>query len=113
MNNLSYELRNYVTYLRRYLIEIDISNEEGTATYNEKEVTKEQVLFKTFVRIYNKNRELVMNTYFDTYSSFFVRDDIPIASISSRCNTLDSIIQNISNTLSIRIISFIEDNKWD
>lgn len=106
---LSYKLSNYSDKLRNYTIVIKLKKESDIAAFSEKEVVKEQVRLVAYIEIFDKNKQILAKKSIDSFSTYEVNDDVPFASISSKSETINVLINDISSSIASMVLSFLRD----
>lgn len=108
-SSISKILSPYKKKLSRYKIKIDIKEESGTEAYTEKEVVKEQKRIIAHIKISDSKHNEIFSNKVDSFASYEVNDSAPFASISSEKQATDSMLIDLSNNISMVILSFLKN----
>jgi hypothetical protein len=104
---LSNMLNRYSKELSIYKINIEIAEENNTAAYSEKKVIKEQTRIIGKIEIFDENYNNVLCKSIDSTATFEIDDNVPLANMFSKKQSIDNTISDIANNIALIIIDFI------
>jgi hypothetical protein len=114
---IEYSLRRHLSNklsrynLGKYKIKIIIEEESDVAAFSEREVVKEQKRLIACLVILDKNYNEICRTKTDSYSTYEVNDNVPLASMESEESTTNLLAQNLAEELERLIIKYVVHSK--
>ncbi|MDR1609734.1 MAG: hypothetical protein LBR78_02685 [Holosporales bacterium] len=94
-----------------YAINVTVEKHEAPVAFTEKEVAKEQIRLIAKIELYDSDYTKLAERKLDTFSTYDVCDTLPYADLASRRQANMAVINNLSESVAMAIVSALKDAK--
>jgi hypothetical protein len=92
-----------------YIINVTVEKHEAPVVFTEKEVAKEQIRLTAKIEIYSSDYTKLAERRLDTFSTYDICDALPYADLASRRQANVAVINNLSESVAMAIVSVLRD----